>query len=179
MATALTKVAYTTSATAKGGRAGHVTSADGLVDFDLAQPGTTPEPAVNPETLFASGYAACFQGALANRAKTKGFDTSDSTVTAEVSFGLGRGRRLRPGGGVEGEHPRCRQGTGRGTARAGPPVLPVLQGDPRQHQRDAGSRRITSRFVEFRDQILITKLPNHFWFWWILAHLAWAKPKIP
>ena len=83
----LNKVTYTTSATAKGGRAGHVRSADGLVDFDLAQPGTTPEPAVNPETLFAAGYSACFQGALANRAKAQGIDTSDSTVTANVSFG--------------------------------------------------------------------------------------------
>jgi Ohr subfamily peroxiredoxin len=83
----LNKVAYTTSATAKGGRAGHVRSADGLVEFDLAQPGTTPEPAVNPETLFAAGYSACFQGALANRAKTLGVDTSESTVTANVSFG--------------------------------------------------------------------------------------------
>jgi len=83
----LTKVAYVTAATARGGRAGHVTSADGLIDFDLAQPGTSPEPAVNPETLFAAGYAACFQGALENRAKTKGVDTSDSTVTANVSFG--------------------------------------------------------------------------------------------
>jgi osmotically inducible protein OsmC len=83
----LTKVNYVTSATAKGGRAGHVKSADGLVEFDLGQPGTTPEPAVNPETLFAAGYAACFQGALFNRAKTKRVDTSDSTVTAHVSFG--------------------------------------------------------------------------------------------
>lgn len=83
----LTKVSYTTSAAARGGRAGHVRSADGLVEFDLAQPGTTSAPAVNPETLFAAGYAACFQGALANRAKTKGVDTSDSTVTAHVSFG--------------------------------------------------------------------------------------------
>jgi Ohr subfamily peroxiredoxin len=83
----LTKVAYVTSATAVGGRAGHVTSGDGLVDFDLAQPGTTGEPAVNPETLFAAGYAACFQGALANRAKAQGIDTSASKVTANVSFG--------------------------------------------------------------------------------------------
>src|SRR5438552_16206632 len=83
----LTKVSYTTSASARGGRAGHVRSADGLVEFDLAQPGTTPEPAVNPETLFAAGYSACFQGALANRAKTRGVDTSDSTVTAHVSLG--------------------------------------------------------------------------------------------
>jgi lipoyl-dependent peroxiredoxin len=83
----LTKVAYTTAASAKGGRAGHVKSADGIIDLDLAQPGTSSEPKANPETLFAAGYAACFQGALANRAKTQGIDTSDSTVTAEVSFG--------------------------------------------------------------------------------------------
>jgi lipoyl-dependent peroxiredoxin len=83
----LKKVVYTTTATAHGGRAGHVKSADGLIDFDLAQPGSTPEPAVNPETLFAAGYAACFQGALENRAKTKGVDTSASEVTAHVSFG--------------------------------------------------------------------------------------------
>jgi len=87
MPIALTKVAYTTSATARGARQGHVKSADGVIDLDLAQPGTSDEPRANPETLFAAGYSACFQGALANRAKTKGVDTSDSTVTAEVSFG--------------------------------------------------------------------------------------------
>jgi Ohr subfamily peroxiredoxin len=84
----LTKVAYTTSAEAHGGRAGHVKSADGVIDLDLAQPGTYQgNPKANPETLFAAGYSACFQGALANRAKTVGVDTADSTVTAEVSFG--------------------------------------------------------------------------------------------
>jgi osmotically inducible protein OsmC len=83
----LTKVAYTTAASVKGGRAGHVTSADGVIDMDLAQPGTSKEPKANPETLFASGYAACFQGALLNRAKAQGIDASDSTVTATVSFG--------------------------------------------------------------------------------------------
>ena len=87
MTIALTKVAYTTAASAKGGRAGHVTSADGVIDLDTAQPGTSDVPKANPETLFAAGYAACFQGALTNRAKTKGVDASDSTVTAEVSFG--------------------------------------------------------------------------------------------
>jgi osmotically inducible protein OsmC len=87
MPTELTKVLYTTSASAHGGRAGHVTSTDGVIDLDLAQPGTATKPTANPETLFASGYAACFQGALANRAKTQGIDTSGSTVTAAVSFG--------------------------------------------------------------------------------------------
>jgi lipoyl-dependent peroxiredoxin len=83
----LTKVAYTTAASAKGGRAGHVRSEDGVIDLDTAQPGTAKEPTANPETLFAAGYAACFQGALTNRAKTKGVDASDSSVTCEVSFG--------------------------------------------------------------------------------------------
>ncbi len=87
MTTALTKIAYTTAATAHGGRAGHVTSADGVLDLDLAQPGTSDEPKANPETLFAAGYAACFQGALANRAKARDVDTSGSSVSAEVSFG--------------------------------------------------------------------------------------------
>ena len=83
----LTKVAYTTAATAKGGRDGHVTSADQVIDLDLARPGNFSEPKANPETLFAAGYAACFQGALMNRAKARDVDASDSTVTAEVSFG--------------------------------------------------------------------------------------------
>lgn len=88
MTIALTKVAYTTAATAHGGRAGHVKSADGVIDLDLAQPGSFQgDPKANPETLFAAGYSACFQGALANRAKTRDIDTSDSEVTAEVSFG--------------------------------------------------------------------------------------------
>lgn len=87
MPTELTKVVYTSAASAKGGRMGHVTSADNVIDLDLARPGTPGDPKANPETLFAAGYAACFQGALANRAKAQGLDTSDSTVTAQVSFG--------------------------------------------------------------------------------------------
>ena len=86
MTIALTKVAYTTAASAKGGRTGHVRSADGVLDLDTGMPGASGEPKANPETLFAAGYAACFQGALNNRAKTLGIDASDSTVTAEVSF---------------------------------------------------------------------------------------------
>ena len=87
MTIALTKVNYTTAATAKGGREGHVHSADGVIDLDVARPGTTSEPTANPETLFAAGYAACFQSALINRAKTQRVDASDSSVTAEVSIG--------------------------------------------------------------------------------------------
>jgi Ohr subfamily peroxiredoxin len=86
MTIALTKIAYTTAASVQGGRTGHVRSADGAVDLELARPGADPAKA-NPETLFAAGYAACFQSALANRAKAQDVDASDSTVTAEVSLG--------------------------------------------------------------------------------------------
>jgi organic hydroperoxide reductase OsmC/OhrA len=82
----LEKVSYSTAATARGGRAAHVRCADGIIDVDLAWPGTTAEPRANPETLFAAGYAAWFQNAVIHRAKRFGIDASASTVTAEVSF---------------------------------------------------------------------------------------------
>jgi Ohr subfamily peroxiredoxin len=87
MPTELTEVLYTSEASAKGGRGGHVHSADGVIDLDLGKPGSTANPKANPETLFAAGYAACFQGALAARAKAQDIDTSDSTITADVSLG--------------------------------------------------------------------------------------------
>lgn len=83
----VTEVAYTTSATAQGGRDGNVKSADGVIDLPLGKPGSTSNPKANPETLFAAGYAACFSGALNLVAKGEGLDTSDSTVTADVKFG--------------------------------------------------------------------------------------------
>lgn len=87
MPTKLTEISYTTSAAAKGGRTGHVQSADGVVDLDLGRPGSTANPKANPETLFAAGYASCFQGALTARAAQQDVDASDSAVTATVSFG--------------------------------------------------------------------------------------------
>jgi osmotically inducible protein OsmC len=83
----ITEKIYTSEASAKGGRAGHVHSADGVIDLDLGKPGSAANPKANPETLFAAGYAACFQGALANRAATQDIDTSDSDVTALVDLG--------------------------------------------------------------------------------------------
>ena len=80
-------VTYRTKASVQGGRQGHVRSEDGVIDLDLAYPGTTPEPAANPETLFAAGYAACFQNALLIQARAGGVDASASVVTAEVEFG--------------------------------------------------------------------------------------------
>lgn len=77
---------YIASATAIGARAGHVRSDNGRLDLDLAVPEEFGGPggATNPEELFAAGYAACFQGALAVAGHKREIDTSASEVTARV-----------------------------------------------------------------------------------------------
>lgn len=87
-----TKIAYSTSATATGGgRNGHSRTADGAVDVNLVVPKEMGGPGgdgVNPEQLFATGYAACFLGALrfyAGQQKVKVPD--DATVTVTVGIG--------------------------------------------------------------------------------------------
>ena len=83
---------YTTEAIATGGgRNGHVRTADGRVDMDLAIPaemGGSGDGA-NPEQLFAAGYAACFHSALNMVAKDKGADITDSAVGARVTLNNG------------------------------------------------------------------------------------------
>ena len=95
MTTSLIKPLYTARATATGGRAGHAVSDDGVLDLDLKPPAEMGGPggATNPEQLFAAGYAACFQSALAVVGRRQGVDTSDSRVEADVSIGT------IPGGG--------------------------------------------------------------------------------
>ena len=63
---------YTTRATVVGGRDGHVRSEDGLLDVQLSMPKALggKETGTNPEQLFAAGYAACFQSAMAHVART-------------------------------------------------------------------------------------------------------------
>ncbi|MFY0408999.1 organic hydroperoxide resistance protein [Solicola sp. PLA-1-18] len=93
MTTTPEKIIYTARASATGGRGGHATSDDGVLDVDLAAPKEMGGAggATNPEQLFAAGYAACFQGALGVLARTKGYDTSGSLVTAEVGIGPSNG----------------------------------------------------------------------------------------
>ncbi|MGD8710030.1 MAG: Ohr family peroxiredoxin [Ectothiorhodospiraceae bacterium] len=50
--------------------------------FPRGQGGTT-----NPEQLFAAGYAACFENALAHVARGRKIRIEDTEVTAEVSIG--------------------------------------------------------------------------------------------
>ena len=81
---------YTAEALATGaGRDGHVRTADGVVDFDLAIPKEMGGAggAANPELLFAAGYAACFHSALQAVARKEKADLGESSVGALVGIG--------------------------------------------------------------------------------------------
>ena len=83
----LNDVLYTTAASAQGGRGGRVRSDDGVVDLELGKPGSVSNPKANPETLFAAGYASCFNNALGRIATAQGFDGAGSVTVASVSLG--------------------------------------------------------------------------------------------
>ena len=93
-------VVYSTQARATGGRDGQSGTLDGAVNVTLAVPKEMGGngKGVNPEQLFATGYAACFLGALkfyAGQKKVKVPD--DATVTVTV----GIGPREDPGFGLD------------------------------------------------------------------------------
>lgn len=82
-------VKYTAVATAENGRDGRVATDDGKLDVVVNPPKEMggSGAGTNPEQLFAAGYSACFQGALAVVARQEGADVSGSTVTAKVGIG--------------------------------------------------------------------------------------------
>jgi lipoyl-dependent peroxiredoxin len=91
------QILYTAEATATGdGRDGHVTTSDGVLDFQLAMPkelgGAGGAP--NPELLFAAGYAACFHSALRRVARRAKVSVEGSTVEARVGIGAVEGGRF-------------------------------------------------------------------------------------
>jgi len=81
---------YTTSATAKGGRNGHVQTDDGVLSVDVRTPKSMGGPGgayTNPEQLFAAGYAACFDSALNMVLRMAKVQTGETSVTMEVGIG--------------------------------------------------------------------------------------------
>jgi lipoyl-dependent peroxiredoxin len=81
------KVLYTAAAHVTGGRvAGHGRTTDGVLEVDLRTP---PEMGgegggTNPEQLFAVGYAACFEGALAAVARRQKLEVGDVAIDSKV-----------------------------------------------------------------------------------------------
>lgn len=101
------KTLYTGVVTCQDGRAGHVTSSDGLLDLPLARPAEMGGEggATNPEQLFAAAYAACFIGALKLVAKQQEIELQSIALTAEASLLLGDDNRYQIGIRLTGDLP--------------------------------------------------------------------------
>ena len=84
------KILYKTKAKAVGGRDGHVETEDGTLRLDLSIPKSLGGPgkagATNPEQLFASGYAACFESAIMHVGRMKKIAIPGLVVEAEVGL---------------------------------------------------------------------------------------------
>lgn len=82
-------VSYVASVQVTGGRGGSARSLTGSLRVDLTRPAERgPDaPGTDPEELFAAGYAACFDSALAVAARRERVVTGPTTVTASVSLG--------------------------------------------------------------------------------------------
>ncbi|SDA35369.1 organic hydroperoxide resistance protein [Sphingomonas sp. NFR15] len=84
-----TKTLYTANVHVTGGRDGAARSSDGRLDLTLSVPGG-PGQGTNPEQLFAAGWSACFEGAMAHAARAKGIALPhDLAIDAEVSLRQG------------------------------------------------------------------------------------------
>ena len=84
------EILYTAEATVTGGREGHGRTNDGRleVDFDVpSEMGGRGGAGTNPEQLFATGYAACFQSSMQRFATGRKLDLSGSRITARVGIG--------------------------------------------------------------------------------------------
>lgn len=87
----MTKIAYSTRATATGGRDGRARTDDGALDVALASPKELGGNGQgnNPEQLFAAGYAACFLSAMKS-VSSQGQHAkvpADASVSATVGIG--------------------------------------------------------------------------------------------
>ena len=95
-------VKYSTSATAHGGRDGESRTDDGALAVKLAVPKEMGGPGGgnNPEQLFATGYAACFLGAMKFVA-SQNKDGAQVPHDAAVQSTVGIGPRSEGGFGLE------------------------------------------------------------------------------
>ena len=93
-------VIYTTSAIAVGGRDGNTGTTDGRFEVKLSRPKALggKGDGINPEQLFASGYAACFLSSMQLLA-AQGVATVPAN--AEVMATVGFGPRSEGGLGIE------------------------------------------------------------------------------
>jgi osmotically inducible protein OsmC len=92
------RIIYTAEARVTGGRQeGHGRTSDGALEVDLR----TPEEmggsggGTNPEQLFAIGYAACFESALAAAARRRRQEVGDVAIDSRVMLLPTQDRRYK------------------------------------------------------------------------------------
>ena len=79
-------VIYTAKTHTTGGRDGASRSSDGRLDIKHSSPGG-PGQGTNPEQLFAAGWSACFEGAMAGAARSMQVKLPDDlAIDAEVDL---------------------------------------------------------------------------------------------
>jgi Ohr subfamily peroxiredoxin len=83
------KLVYTAKTRTTGGRGdGTSQSSDGKLNIKLSIPGA-PGTGTNPEQLFAAGWSACFEGAMAAVARKRKLRLpADTAIDAEVDLNL-------------------------------------------------------------------------------------------
>ena len=83
------KLVYTAKTHTTGGRGNGISqSSDGRLNIKLAIPGG-PGKGTNPEQLFAAGWSACFEGAMAVVAHKRNMSLpADTAIDAEVDLNL-------------------------------------------------------------------------------------------
>jgi Ohr subfamily peroxiredoxin len=85
------RLLYTGRTRTRGGRDGTSRSDDGRLDVKLSTPGTRGT-GTNPEQLFAAGWSACFEGAIAAAARTMRVALPvDPFIDAEVDLNIADG----------------------------------------------------------------------------------------
>lgn len=85
----MAKVLYTAEATVAGGReSGHGRTSDGALDVQLRTPKEMGGEGggTNPEQLFAVGYAACFESALAVVGRRERVELGDVSIDSGVNL---------------------------------------------------------------------------------------------
>jgi len=96
----MAKDLYTAEAHVTGGRSeGHGRTSDGALEVDLRTPTEMGGEGggTNPEQLFAVGYAACFEGALAAVARRQKAEVGDVAIDSKVKLRTGEDRSFTIG----------------------------------------------------------------------------------
>jgi Ohr subfamily peroxiredoxin len=84
----MAKVLYRANAHVTGGRGGHGRTDDGELDVNLRLPKEMGGEGggTNPEELFAVGWAACFESAIAGVARRRQLDVGEVAIDSSISL---------------------------------------------------------------------------------------------